>query len=356
MKKTIYLISIILTAISVQTSAFAEIPSVTLEGVLDSAKPLYSSEITNGLNVDIVNATVKGGSTLHLTNTNSSGDINISFKNSTIGWFALSAGTNRVHTGNLNVTIDGGTIAQFNTAQGSTINGNVNLTVNGGNIEAIIDAFYANITGNYNVTINATDSNNPVNIAAIACMTSAGMSHVTTMNYTFTGNSENLSIGAIGLAENASFTFGDKNNTFNGTFDASICQIPEPGSDGKNYLPATLNNVVVANGNMSFNNLDVETLTVVASENNKVELLEGSKVKNIVVEISDEMMESETFDVGVVLSGISDENLDKISLQNASGELYTGTITFTPQVPEPSTYAAIFGAVALGFAIYRRRK
>lgn len=32
------------------------------------------------------------------------------------------------------------------------------------------------------------------------------------------------------------------------------------------------------------------------------------------------------------------------------------TLTGTSTVPEPSTYAAIFGALALGFAIYRRRK
>ena len=32
------------------------------------------------------------------------------------------------------------------------------------------------------------------------------------------------------------------------------------------------------------------------------------------------------------------------------------TLTGTSAVPEPSTYAAIFGALALGFVIYRRRK
>ena len=32
------------------------------------------------------------------------------------------------------------------------------------------------------------------------------------------------------------------------------------------------------------------------------------------------------------------------------------TLTGTSTVPEPSTYAAIFGVLALGFAVYRRRK
>ena len=42
----------------------------------------------------------------------------------------------------------------------------------------------------------------------------------------------------------------------------------------------------------------------------------------------------------------SEENLLEISVVN--GWLST--------VPEPSTYAAVFGALALGLALYRRRK
>ena len=41
----------------------------------------------------------------------------------------------------------------------------------------------------------------------------------------------------------------------------------------------------------------------------------------------------------------------------ATGSMFQLTFTgTTAAVPEPSTYAAIFGALALGFAIYRRRK
>ncbi len=341
MKKTIITTSILTLLASI---TFAQVPSIIFENkTLSTSSALYADEVTNGLNVDIINCT-SGGSTLRVTDANSSGDIYVNFKDSTIGMFAIGANSHKTHTGNFYVTIDGGSISDFDIAKVSTINGGVYVTINGGQIGWLTDMF-GGISGGYNMTINATDSNNPVSIDAVL-VTSA-----TTMNYTFTGNSENLSIGGIGLAENGSFTFGDENNAFNGTFDASICRIV----DGNNSLPATLNNVVVTNGNMSFSNLDVETLTVVASENNKVELSEGSKVENIVVEISDEMMESETFDVGVVLSGISDADLDKISLQNASGERYTGTITYTPQVPEPAEWAMIFGAVALVFAIYRRR-
>ena len=40
----------------------------------------------------------------------------------------------------------------------------------------------------------------------------------------------------------------------------------------------------------------------------------------------------------------------------SSASLFQLTLTGTSAVPEPSTYAAIFGALALGFVIYRRRK
>ena len=67
----------------------------------------------------------------------------------------------------------------------------------------------------------------------------------------------------------------------------------------------------------------------------------------------------------IVMAGYSDEeaqtafaNLFKDSNGNSvsiSG-LESVNITGGPAVPEPSTYAAIFGAIALGFVAYRRRK
>ncbi len=339
MKKTIITTSILTFLASV---AFAQVPSITFEDeTLSTSSPLYAGEITNGLNVDIIDCT-SGGSMLRVTDTDSSGDIYVNFKDSTIPMFAIGANSHKTHTGNFYVTIDGGAISEFYTKLASTIDGDVNVTVNSGKIGMIMDGLGGTITGSYNTTINATDSNNPISIDVIGANSA-------TMNYTFTGNSKNLSIGAIGVSDNGVFTFGNENNAFNGTFDASICKIQDGSS-------ASLSNVVVANGNMSFSNLDVETLTVVASENNKVKLAEGSTFENIVIEVSDDVMNSETFDVGVVLAGISEDDLGKISLQNANGERYTGTITYTPQVPEPAQWAVIFGAIALGFVAYRRRK
>ncbi len=41
---------------------------------------------------------------------------------------------------------------------------------------------------------------------------------------------------------------------------------------------------------------------------------------------------------------------------SCSASYFNITLTGTSTVPEPSTYAAIFGALALGLAVYRRRK
>lgn len=48
--------------------------------------------------------------------------------------------------------------------------------------------------------------------------------------------------------------------------------------------------------------------------------------------------------------------MDELRLSDTA--LWTSNFTpsLSPNVPEPSTYAAIFGAVVLGFAAYKRRR
>ena len=45
-----------------------------------------------------------------------------------------------------------------------------------------------------------------------------------------------------------------------------------------------------------------------------------------------------------------------LGLAQVSSDPYMQTASIGPSVPEPATYAAIFGAVALGFAAYKRRR
>ena len=62
---------------------------------------------------------------------------------------------------------------------------------------------------------------------------------------------------------------------------------------------------------------------------------------------------------------LTDQSQANISVLHEDGSLFDGAeVAYDPQtnsfaisnVPEPATYAAIFGALALAFAAYRRRK
>ena len=52
--------------------------------------------------------------------------------------------------------------------------------------------------------------------------------------------------------------------------------------------------------------------------------------------------------------GTNDYTKDQLALVEVNSEYGKYTLRF--QIPEPSTYAAVFGAIALGLAVYRRRK
>ena len=67
-----------------------------------------------------------------------------------------------------------------------------------------------------------------------------------------------------------------------------------------------------------------------------------------------EGLTSENVDNIVDVIGLEGKSwdFDIVDIENAQQLL----ITISPAVPEPATVAAIFGALALGFAAYRRRK
>lgn len=59
----------------------------------------------------------------------------------------------------------------------------------------------------------------------------------------------------------------------------------------------------------------------------------------------------------------TDEGIFEITLTESSPNEAEGdfrkleySLSFSSNVPEPATYAAVLGALALGFAVYRRRK
>lgn len=111
---------------------------------------------------------------------------------------------------------------------------------------------------------------------------------------------------------------------------------------------------------------NVSTLSV---ENGaKVVLASGSAFEKLLVSFDDEIFElggtvdiSEIFgdSTSVVMSEI--ESGSSFVVLDAKQNLFTvglngSTLSITSEIPEPSTYAAILGAIALAFAAYRRRK
>ncbi len=136
-----------------------------------------------------------------------------------------------------------------------------------------------------------------------------------------------------------------------------------------------LNEVVVgANSSLTAENIKAENLTI--SEGATLALADTGSVDfaNLTVVLSEQTLEtgasinlSEILgeNSSIVLAGLTEEN--SIVLTDASGNSFaceidsentSGDITVNvgSAVPEPSTYAMIFGAIALGFAMYRRRK
>ena len=60
--------------------------------------------------------------------------------------------------------------------------------------------------------------------------------------------------------------------------------------------------------------------------------------------------------VQVISSGLEGESYSFAYTQNQETGYYDWAVSYSAVVPEPSTYAAILGALALGFVAYRRRK
>lgn len=92
----------------------------------------------------------------------------------------------------------------------------------------------------------------------------------------------------------------------------------------------------------------------------------------LTVNIIDDIITSDAYTIAVisfeddsVISGLGDLIKDKTLLLTVNGEKFNGSwdyavngneLSISINVPEPATYAAIFGALALAFAAYRRRK
>lgn len=123
---------------------------------------------------------------------------------------------------------------------------------------------------------------------------------------------------------------------------------------------------VLDNSTVDVNSLDAASFTV--SSNSKISVNSAADISvddlNVVLNESGALAFSDIFsaDNGETIVFSAEQN---ISVYDGSGHLYedvlfsydeNGNITGITAVPEPSTYAAIFGVLALAFASYRKRR
>lgn len=135
-------------------------------------------------------------------------------------------------------------------------------------------------------------------------------------------------------------------------------------------VTATTNTAIILNGTMSFNSTEGSSISL--DETSSLTIAGGSlslNLGNILGEFTYELIQSGNAEnLGIVLSTL--QNTDNLSVyandilldesdwavSKGLGDKSNWIVVSGTAVPEPSTYAIIFGVLALGIAAYRRRK
>lgn len=146
----------------------------------------------------------------------------------------------------------------------------------------------------------------------------------------------------------------------NGALDTSSVNVKDAYLSAKEIIVGEGRTFDIA-GNSS---IESELLTVFETSSVSIEDSVNLTLDSLNIVLS-ELAEGTEFDLSsifgdntsVVLSAVN----NNIIMSDADGNMYDvvlngNTITAGNAIPEPSTYAAILGAVALAFAAYRRRK
>lgn len=356
---------------------------IVMENATETPLPL--SSITSQIsNVNASNGIFVGGSFMGSV----SGDIRNQISNSNItnvsGGSIAKAGNDiggstylTINSGTYHTVIGGYFIAEFRDDTSKlSINGTTNVIVNGGTIENIYGGSAGRGSGvdiqagDVNVVVNAADSSNKVSVNYVYGLSGEYVEHADKVKILFTGNGENLDVHSVRAIErpdeNASadervISFGSEENAFVGQFNGEISNVKIGDQNQFNEL------VIGKDSSVEFTQdfgLSVDTLSIFSDS----EVSGGAKITvddALNIYISDSTSASDlVLDLGesIVLSAESQAN---ISILHEDGSLFDGAeFAYDPEtnsfaisnVPEPSTYAAIFGVLALAFAAYRRRK
>lgn len=366
-------------------------------GTLKSVYGNSASSVGGNININIDNAKISS-SIYGASSSAVGGDVNMNISNSEA--YSITGASYKNVGGKLTMNLDGVNVSSNVTgASNAQIDGEIDVKITGGtvigkdltlasssstkleisSINAIIDS--STVNGNINgFTHSSTYSQNPgstvenllitvkdstvagditltnSNVLDSAGVIFAGNSVVNNGKVIATSNVVNTSgdIRSEGKIGKESFvSFGDGNDTFSGTYAGEI--------EGVKSIK------VSANSNVSFEKaFDASTLYV--DSTSKVSLAEGTSVDNLNVSFAKAIETGANFefdlaqifgdDLTIVQSAI--EN-DGFTITSESGKFFADyenghIIVKDLAVPEPSTYAAIFGAIALAFVVYRKRR
>lgn len=366
-------------------------------GTLKSVYGNSASSVGGNININIDNAKISS-SIYGASSSAVGGDVNMNISNSEA--YSITGASYKNVGGKLTMNLDGVNVSSNVTgASNAQIDGEIDVKITGGtvigkdltlasssstkleisSINAIIDS--STVNGNINgFTHSSTYSQNPgstvenllitvkdstvagditltnSNVLDSASVIFAGNSVVNNGKVIATSNVVNTSgdIRSEGKIGKESFvSFGDGNDTFSGTYAGEI--------EGVKSIK------VSANSNVSFEKaFDASTLYV--DSTSKVSLAEGTSVDNLNVSFAKAIETGANFefdlaqifgdDLTIVQSAI--EN-DGFTITSESGKFFADyenghIIVKDLAVPEPSTYAAIFGAIALAFVAYRKRR
>lgn len=257
----------------------------------------------------------------------------------------IAGSTNVLIQGSVGTHIYGG---HYSGGTSGSIGGNVNVTVDGGSVGGTIYGGVGSIAGNVNIVLN--NANVGGNIYA-GSENGRGGSVAGDVNVSISGNSN-----VVGTIYSGSAS-GNKNLLIKSYVGTNILRIS--GFDA----------ISVSDSAVVFETPFHTTLLSV-NERSDISLASGTTFDSLELlfaeteiftgrEVSLDSFFSDDAST-IVLSAISEGNTE-VSLFDSDGQQWDvvyeeGTLTVGSAVPEPSTYSAIFGILALAFVAYRRRK
>ena len=301
------------------------------------------------------------------------GSSTITVNDSTVTKMRGAFGEKTTLHGNSNIELSNTTITDkiYVGSDTATIKGNANLVANGGSINEIYGS-YGNtntqgvVKGNMNILLDDVSVEN----IYLAGKGNALLEGNATL--TLTGNTSVSGIISAGGKEVSGFdpeikgdsvlALGSATDAYTGTIAATI---------------ADFDRIEISNSetNVAFKNAFTVSVLQVAAQS-KATLADGTDFSKLVLSFDFDFTQGDTSSVdleaifgsstSVVLSALQEEAGATLTVKDGSGQEWSlaskdfsdNTLSFVigSQIPEPATYAAIFGAMALAFAAYRRRK